>query len=156
MSENLPAAMLPASPALPALGARIRARRKALGVTATAAAEAAHISRVTLHRIERGEPAVAMGAWLAVLTVLGLQLAAHEPASESAKPVPAGWLPARISPDDYPQLRQLAWQVRGDLKPLEAWSIYERNARHIDAQAIGADERRLIDALRQAFADSAS
>ena len=38
------------------LGARIRARRKSLGVNATAAAESAGMSRVTLHRIEKGEP----------------------------------------------------------------------------------------------------
>ena len=40
---------------LSALGQQIRARRKALGVSATAAAEAASMSRVTLHRIEKGE-----------------------------------------------------------------------------------------------------
>ena len=38
------------------LGAQIRARRKALGVSATAAAESAGMSRVTLHRIEKGAP----------------------------------------------------------------------------------------------------
>ncbi len=42
--------------ALPALGAGIRARRKQLRVSATAAAEAAGLSRVTLHRIERAHP----------------------------------------------------------------------------------------------------
>ena len=39
---------------LQALGAQIRAQRKALGVSATVIAEAAGVSRVTLHRIEKG------------------------------------------------------------------------------------------------------
>ena len=47
---------------LKALGAQLRAQRKALKVNATVAAEAAGISRVTLHRIEKGEPSVTMGA----------------------------------------------------------------------------------------------
>ena len=46
---------------LASLGQRIRARRKQHKVTATTAAEAAGMSRVTLHRIERGEPSVTMG-----------------------------------------------------------------------------------------------
>jgi len=40
------------------LGGKIRLHRKALKVTATATAEAAGLSRVTLHRIEKGEPSV--------------------------------------------------------------------------------------------------
>ena len=54
------------------LGERIRAARKRQRVTAVAAAQAAGISRVTLHRIERGEPTVAVGAWIAIATALGL------------------------------------------------------------------------------------
>ena len=60
---------------LKALGAQIRARRKALGVSATVTAEAAALSRVTLHRIEKGTPSVAMGAWANVCAALGMALA---------------------------------------------------------------------------------
>lgn len=59
---------------LTALGAQIRARRKGLSVNGTAAAKSAGISRVTLHRIERGTPAVTIGAYLNVATALGLCL----------------------------------------------------------------------------------
>ena len=45
---------------LAALGERIRKQRKALKVSAVDAAEAAGMSRVTLHRVEAGEPSVAM------------------------------------------------------------------------------------------------
>ncbi len=59
---------------LVALGAGIRARRKQLRVSATAAAEAAGLSRVTLHRIECGEPTVALGLVQRAAAALGLQL----------------------------------------------------------------------------------
>ena len=57
------------------LGGEIRAQRKALRVNATAAAEASGISRVTLHRVERGEPSVHMGAYVNLMLALGLNLA---------------------------------------------------------------------------------
>ncbi len=137
----------------PLLGQQMRAARKALRVSATAAAEAAGISRVTLHRIENGEPSVNMGAYLSLLAVLGLKLKIIE-GKEQDKTAPAvdhaGWIPARICFDDYPQLRQLAWQVQGTdaLTPTEALGIYERNWRHIDVAALSDNERQLIDALR--------
>ena len=61
---------------LGAIGACIRAQRKALHVSATTAAEAAGMSRVTLHRIERGEASVTMGAYLNATAALGLALVA--------------------------------------------------------------------------------
>lgn len=138
---------------LQALGAQIRAQRKALGVSATAAAEAAGISRVTLHRVEKGEPSVTVGAWGNVLAALGMVLLARpvqEAAAASHKEHRAGWIPARVRLAEYPQLQSLAWQVHGSdtLTPLEALGIYERNARHLDLQAMSANEQALLDALR--------
>lgn len=99
---------------LTALGARIRAQRKALRVSATALAEASGMSRVSVHRIEQGEPSVTMGAYLNVLTALGMTFSAtvmgDEP-SENTADDKACWLPARVRLADYPQLKQLAWQV---------------------------------------------
>jgi transcriptional regulator with XRE-family HTH domain len=139
------------------LGRQIRAQRKALGVNATAAAESAGMSRVTLHRIEKGEPSVTMGAYINAISVLGLELALLDPLKQQEAGSPAderqGWIPARVSLSDYPQLKQLAWQVHGtnELTPIEALNIYERNMRHVDIQALDARERQLIDALRTAF-----
>ncbi len=67
-----------------------------------------------------------------------------------------GWIPARIHLADYPQLKQLAWQVHGtdELTPAEALSIYERNWRHVDANALEPRERQLIDALRTALGET--
>ncbi|MDH4234522.1 MAG: hypothetical protein OEV15_05265, partial [Gallionella sp.] len=59
-----------------------------------------------------------------------------------------GWIPARIRLAEYPQLKQLAWQVHGigELTPMEALSIYERNWRHLNAQALETHERQLLEA----------
>lgn len=141
---------------LAALGTRIRAHRKALRVSATALAEATGMSRVSVHRIEQGEPSVTMGAYLNVLAALGMAFSATAVGDESSEKAPddkAGWLPARVRLADYPALKQLAWQVQGtdELTPREAQGIYERNWRHIDEAALLPRERNLIDALRLAF-----
>lgn len=159
MPSKTPPSLPAVSELLAALGARIRARRKALKVSATALAEAAGMSRVSVHRIERGEPSVTMGAYLNVLAALEMSLAAtnedNTPADKGADDM-AGWLPARVRLADYPQLKQLAWQVQGmdELTPREALGIYERNARHLDDAALLPHERNLIAALRQAFGDA--
>ncbi|RZI90873.1 MAG: XRE family transcriptional regulator [Variovorax sp.] len=151
----MPAQAPPLQPAaslvLDGLGASIRQRRKALRVSATTAAEAAGMSRVTLHRIERGEPSVTMGAYANAMAALGVQLrivdAPLGPApitgTEPATPAP----PIRLA--DYPQLRQLAWHLPGvaELTPQEALGLYERNWRHVDQAAVSAHERALIDQL---------
>ena len=141
---------------LAALGQQIRTRRKALGLSATVAAEAAGLSRVTLHRMEKGAPAVTMAAYLNVMAALGLDFGLSLPADQAAA-APAidhiGWLPARVRLADYPQLKQLAWHVQGidALTPAEALGIYERNWRHIDVSALQPHEQQLVDALRLAL-----
>lgn len=128
------------------LGGQIRARRKVLGVNATNTAESAGISRVTLHRIEKGEPSVTMGAYLNVMAALGLRF----PEADTPNAICTdNNIPTRIRLDDYPQLRLLAWQVQGTdtLTPLEARDIYERNWRHLDPAKLEDHERALINAL---------
>ncbi len=141
---------------LSALGKQIRAHRKALRISATTAAEAARMSRVTLHRIENGEPSVTMGAYLNAMAALGLDFGIiNSTTPELSKQAEnhKGWIPARIRISDYPQLKQLAWQVQGtsELTPIEALSIYERNSRHMDMQALVPHERDLIEALQTAL-----
>ena len=140
-----------------ALGAAVRAQRKGLRVSATALAEAAGVSRVTVYRIEKGEPSVTLGAYANVLAALGLGLSALPPGADAAGPAaaPPGWLPARVRLADYPQLRALAWHVPAadSLNPAQAWGLYQRNARHLDAAALTPAEQQLMQALRQAFDD---
>ncbi len=139
---------------LAALGQQIRAHRKALSISATTLAEAAGMSRITLHRIEAGEPAVTMGAYFNAMTALGIHFGIVPiELPEAAEPVRAddrrGWIPARIKLADYPQLKQLAWQVHGtdELTPTEALGIYERNWRHLDESLLTQHEKELIEAL---------
>ncbi|WP_193072775.1 helix-turn-helix domain-containing protein [Pseudomonas sp. FME51] len=136
------------------LGSRIRAQRKALRVSATATAETSNISRVTLHRIERGEASVNMAAYLRVLAALGLAFEVVD-ASNDRKPhlsAPES-IPVRIPLTAYPVLKSLAWQIHGtdNLTPQEAWDIYDRNWRHADLGKAQPDELALIEALRQVF-----
>lgn len=155
MPSPSPPTSAQAAEALVTLGAAVRARRKALGISATAAAESAGISRPTWHRIEKGEASVTMGATMQALVVLGL-IAALRPQEDAAVTPSAsrrGWLPARIRITDYPWLKQLAWQLHGpqELTPREALDIYARNARHLDIAALAQEERDLVDALHLAF-----
>lgn len=127
------------------LGERIRTARKRQRVTAVAAAQAAGISRVTLHRIERGEPTVAVGAWVAVAAALGLSFDLLDAKAAAG----ATKLPRRIRLGDFPQLKKLAWQLHGvdEISPPEALDLYERNWRHLDRTALSGEEAALIDAL---------
>lgn len=139
-----------------ALGQQILAYRRALRISAVAAAEAAGMSRVTWHRIERGEPSVTMGAYMNALHAIGLDFGIVG-AAEAVTQDREGWIPARIRIADYPQLRQLAWHVHGTdvLTPAEAFGIYDRNERHLDSGAMEPAERHLLAALRLAFGGGA-
>jgi transcriptional regulator with XRE-family HTH domain len=132
-----------------AIGQRIRAHRKALRVSATAAAEAAGMSRVTFYRIEQGEPSVAMGAYLSASAALGLDL---ELATSGARAIGARSpprIPKAIRLEDYPQLRRLAWQRKptDSITAKEALKLYERNWRHVDRGAMDAHELGLVTLL---------
>ena len=59
---------------LVALGQKIRVHRKALGISATMTAQAAGMSRITLHRIEAGEPSVTIGAYFNAMSALGIDI----------------------------------------------------------------------------------
>lgn len=140
------------------LGQMLRARRKSLGLSAVAAAEAAGISRVTWHRLEKGEASVAAGSLLAAATVLGLRVellpSGTTPVLPTAADSLADHLPLRIRLHDFPQLRRLAWQVADDtqeLTPREALDLYERNWRHVQADAFEPRERALIKALQRVY-----
>ena len=136
-----------------AMGKLIRVHRKALRISATTAAEAAGMSRVTLHRIENGEPSVTIGAYLNVMESMNMDFGIIKPAESDDNALNVdrnGWIPVRVYLANYPQLKQLAWQVHGTdaLTPAEALSIYERNWRHMDVNALEPHERQLVDALR--------
>ncbi|MDX8412277.1 MAG: helix-turn-helix transcriptional regulator [Mariprofundaceae bacterium] len=157
MPSKSPESLNVAADKIAALGKQIRIHRKAMHISATVAAETAGMSRVTWHRIEKGETSVTMGAYLNAMAVLGLDFGIIEAVTvDRPDEDRIGLIPARIALADYPQLKKLAWQLHGTetLSPVEALNIYERNWRHVDTKALGAREQKLIDALRQGFGES--
>ena len=142
------------------IGQLIRQHRKSFKITANAAAQTAGISRVTLYRIEKGEPTVSMGAYLNVISALGLHLnlSAKTYRENAANGNDVGKLPVRLSFSDYPQLKELAWHVQGvdELSLVEAHSIYERNKRFLDIENLSDSEQELIEILGVAFEGAVS
>lgn len=148
------------------IGQLIRQHRKSFKITANAAAQTAGISRVTLHRIEKGEPTVSMGAYLNVVSALGLNLHLSAKGSREgggnrgneANGNDVDTLPVRLSFSDYPQLKELAWHVQGvdELSLVEAHSIYERNKRFLDIENLSDSEQKLIELLGVAFEGAVS
>jgi len=139
-----------------AWGAQIRARRKSLQVSVTAAAESAGMSRGTWHRIENGETSVRRRGYAMAMSVLGLEAGTSPQAVPPKEPVPVDAprrIPESIRLSEHPELKTLAWHVQGsdELSPVEAMGLYERNARHLDDDALLPHERDLIDALRMVF-----
>ena len=144
------------NPWLIRLGASLRHARLALGVSATAAAQAAGVSRPTWHRMESGAPGVSAGAYARALDSLGLASSDTSAATEHAARVhPEGTIPTRIRIGDWPQLAAVAWSLQPDtlLTPRQALEIYERNRRHLDEAELSDDEAGLIHDLRDALAD---
>jgi len=58
---------------LASLGERIRLARLRRGISVETLAERSSISRMTLHRAEKGFPAVAIGTYLRIMAALQLQ-----------------------------------------------------------------------------------
>lgn len=127
------------------VAASLRARRKQLGLTMAEVAQAAGISRVTLHRIEKGEPSVSVGAVASVSKALGTPLSIQQ--SNPMKSQDS------IVIENYPGLASVSWQLEKDtlLSPYEAWSTYARNWRHLDQSALTDSERELINLLNDEF-----
>ena len=139
-----------------ALGAQMRQRRKVMGVSVTTAAEAAGVSRVTWHRMEKGVITVTIGAWFNALAVLGLEFGVGlmGPLTQArASRDSQATIPLAIAFADFPQLAALAWQVQGvvAVPPREAFDIYQRNDRHINREELTAGEKALIINLETVF-----
>lgn len=134
------------------LGNSIRIQRKKLKVTAIAAAESAGLSRVTWHRIEKGEPSVSAGSYANAIAVLGLHLSVNEQKTTIPQSI-EDFVPLKIPFKQYPQLKFLAWQIHGTehLTPKEAWGIYQRNWRHVEEEKLTEPERLLIKQLQAVF-----
>ena len=84
MPAKAPSLYPPQSRLMRALGLRLREARLRRRFSVSQVAERAEVSRPTLNKVEKGDPAVTMGTYLRVLTVLGLEkdlelIAAEDP-----------------------------------------------------------------------------
>jgi hypothetical protein len=61
--------------------------------------------------------------------------------------------PEKVRVGDYPLLSAVAWQLDAEarLDGFEALRTYERNWRHLDHAAMGAEEKALIQALADRY-----
>lgn len=137
------------------IGKAIKQERKRLNVTAEALSGASGISRVTLHRIEKGEGASSLNSYLAVVAALNLELTLTDTVKEETRKVnQEDSIPVIIRLEDYPELKRLSWHITGRdyLKPFEAHAMYERNARHLDENDMTESEKLLMVNLNRAFA----
>lgn len=151
----------PEAALLVALGQRLRLARRRRQMTAQQVALEAGITRVTLRRVEAGEPGVLMGTYLRVLATLGLaqdlilvardDMLGRRLQDERLTPraAPKTARAQRIRLADYPLLREVAWSTdhEAELTPSEAFALYERNWRHIDREAMSPRERHLVERL---------
>ena len=135
------------------LGQKILLQRKSLKVSADSTALASGISRITLHRIEKGEPSVSMGAYISVIEALGLHLDLSKKDLQKYSKTENDLNLSQIAIKDYPQLKQICWQLSDDavLTSVEAKSTYERNERHIDFDGFSDKEKNLIKQLEVYF-----
>jgi transcriptional regulator with XRE-family HTH domain len=129
------------------LGQKILLQRKSLKVSADSTALASGISRITLHRIEKGEPGVSMGAYISVIEALGLHLDLSKKDLRKYSKTSYILDLKKIPIKDYPQLKQICWQLSDDavLTAVEAKSTYERNERFIYFQLLDEKEKSLIE-----------
>jgi transcriptional regulator with XRE-family HTH domain len=70
--RTTPPLPLPVKRALAKLGGDIRSARLRRRITAAVMAERAFITRMTLRKVERGDPGVSLGIYATVLFILGL------------------------------------------------------------------------------------
>lgn len=73
MAKTLPPLLPRLARLLRRLGERIRRARLRRAYTAETVAQRAGVARKTLYRVERGDPAVALGIYARVLQALGLE-----------------------------------------------------------------------------------
>lgn len=136
---------------LAAIGRQLHARRKTLKVSAESVAIAAGISRITLHRIESGEPGVSMAAYMSVMEAVGLSMKLFE--RNKPENFESQLDLENIAIKDFPQLKQISWQLKDDatLTGSEAKNMYERNERHINFSDLDEAEEQLIKKLGVEF-----
>lgn len=154
MPSKSPSISINQEKVLRVLGQQIREHRKRMKISAIVTAEAAGLSRVTLYRIEQGEPSVAIGAYISVISALGLVLElGSQKEQKQRQNLSSKKIPKKVRLADYKQLKRLAWQIKDskEVSAQEALELYERNWRHLDIDSMDNREQKFLKALLAAF-----
>lgn len=135
------------------MGEQIRSERKLQGLSAQSLADSIGVSRISIHRLEKGEPSLTIAVYLSAAEALGLNLNLQKPHSVRAIPFITNSDKAdeTIKLANYPQLKQLAWHIQGqtDISQEEALNLYERNWRFVEPSNLEPEEAALIHKLSQ-------
>ncbi|WP_179958200.1 helix-turn-helix domain-containing protein [Chitinimonas arctica] len=153
-----------AQDALKQLGAKLREARIQRGWTQREFAQRVGVHESTLVRLEAGDAGVTTAVLACALNALGGLQGFCEPQLhpkvggaliETAIPrrrVGGVRIPRRLNLEAYPQLKQLAWnRTTKDIDAEDALSLYERNWRFVDVDALSDKEAKLIDRLKKKF-----
>jgi transcriptional regulator with XRE-family HTH domain len=136
-------------------GAELKATRQAQGRSAEHVAAAAGITRKTLQRVERGDPAAAFGTYVRVLQTLGLLgVAAAKPVLHEARREQRSSPPTKALPRDHRSLdaRSLAMHRRIADKIRAQPALLNRARETIErweARGAGAASRPYLEAWRR-------
>ena len=139
---------------LKTLGNTIRSERKLRGMSSQTLADMTGISRMTLYRLENGEPSVKIGAYADAIEALNLSLVLKKE-TVSAKAHASLALPSRINLSEYPKLQSLCWRIPyvNHISPSVAYNLYARHKHSMDSEQLTDAERDLIATLEIAFFD---
>jgi len=130
------------------LGERLRALRKARGMTAVQMADLAGITRTTLRAVESGDPASAIGTYLRVMSVLGLSGELALLAGDTFLPAPPGSAAARSKrPAPVVKVEIVPSAARHQLQDLQSLALHAEAVRLIkkDPELAQAAQRTLAD-----------
>lgn len=106
--RNKPGKPASADPVLIALGQKISDRRRALGRLQQHVADAAGVSRSTLHTIEHGGAGVRWEKVVAVAEALELEMVLRDTRAPEPAPAPAAENPAEEPADSAPEAEPTA------------------------------------------------
>lgn len=112
------------------LGDRLRALRKARGMTAVRMSELAGVTRTTLRAVESGDPSSAIGTYLRVMSVLGISGELAMLAGDSLLPAPPDSAAARSKrPAPVVKVEVGPGPVKHQLQDLQSMALHAEAVR---------------------------
>jgi transcriptional regulator with XRE-family HTH domain len=125
------------------LGDRLRLLRKAQGLGTVEMAKRAGMSRTTLSAVEAGDPGPAIGAYLRVMSVLGISAELALLAGDALQAQPAGTASSRSRrPRPSVQVTVRADDSRHQIQDLQSLALHEEAVRRAREDSAFLDDAR--------------